>query len=286
MKAVVTARPSPHRVDATQNGIDTYRWNLGLLDKVAVEAALRTAEEVVAVGIGGDRARDAVRSALRMGVDEGVRVQYDPIDETVADKYAKVLARAAGRERPDALFVGEAAPVMGVEVAGLAADHLDWPSVSRTTAIGGDEVEADVEVGDDELAVQRKLATGRQEVVAAQRPVVVGVDGGFANPRRASLDAVIAGGNAEIRTVDLESLAPSESRFSMSVGNAQIESIAANEQWGRGQPPTSGGVEQRIRTMLGRGSGDGDDGGTVIEDVPPDEAADRVVEYLEANDLV
>lgn len=286
MKAVVTARPSPHRVDATQNGIDTYRWNLGLLDKVAVEAALRTADEVVAIGIGGERAHSAVRSVLRMGVDDGVQVQYDPIDETVADKYAKVLARAAGRERPDALFVGEAAPVMGVEVAGLAADYLDWPSVSRTTAIGAEEVEADVDVGDDELAVQRKLATGKQEVVAAKRPVVVGIDGGFANPRRAPLDAVIAGGNTEIRTVDLESLAPSESRFSMSVGTAQIESIAANEQWGRGRPPTSGGVEQRIRTMLGRGGGNGGDGGTVIEDATPDEAADRVVEYLEANDLL
>lgn len=286
MKAVVTARPSPHRVDATQNGIDTYRWNLGLLDKVAAEAALRTADEVVAIGVGGDRARDAVRTALRMGVDDGVQVAYDPIDETVAGKYAKVLARAAGRERADALFVGEAAPVMGVEVAGLAADHLGWSSVSRTTAIGTDEVEADVDVGDDELAIQRKLATGRQEVVAAEQPVVVGVDGGFANPRRASLDAVIAGGEAEIRTVDLETLAPSESRFSMSVGNAQIETITANEQWGRGRPPTSGGVEQRIRTMLGRDGGGGDDGGTVLEDASPEEAADHVVKYLRANDLL
>ena len=31
MKAVVTARPAPHRVDATADGIDPYRFNLGLL---------------------------------------------------------------------------------------------------------------------------------------------------------------------------------------------------------------------------------------------------------------
>ena len=285
MKALVTARPSPHRVDATDNGIEPYRWNLGLLDKVAVEAALRVAEDTVAVGIGGDKARDAVRSALRLGVDDAVQVKYDPLEETVAEKYAKVLARAAGRERADALFVGEAAPVMGVEVAGLAADHLGWPFVSRTTAIG-EEVEEDVDAGDDELVLRRKLDTGRQEVVVAERPVVVGVDGGFANPRRAPLEAVIAGGETEIRTVDLETLAPSESRFSMSVGEAQIESITANEQWGRGRPPRSGGVEERIRTMLGRGTGGEDGAGTVLEDVSPDDAADRVVESLRTNDLL
>jgi electron transfer flavoprotein beta subunit len=285
MKAVVTARPAPHRVDATEDGIDPYRWNLGLLDRVALEAALRTAEEVVAVGIGSDRARDAVRSALRRGADDAVLVEYDPIDETVGEKYAKVLARAAGRERPDALFLGESSPVAGVEVGGMAADHLGWPAVSRSTAIGADEVETDVDVGADELAIQRKLATGRQELVAVEPPVVVGIDGGFANPSRAPLDVVISGGQTEIRTVDLETIAPSESRFSMSVGNAQIESITANERWGRGRPPRSGGVEERIRRMLGRDAG-GDEGGTVLEDLPPEEAADRVVEYLRANELL
>jgi len=285
MKAVVTARPAPHRVDAAEDGIDPYRWNLGLLDRVALEAAFQTAEEVVAVGIGSDRARDALRSALRRGADDAVLVEYDPIDEAIGEKYAKVLARAAGRERPDALFLGESSPVAGVEIGGMAADHLGWPAVSRSTAIGADEVEAAVDVGADELAIQRKLATGRQEVVAVEPPTVVGVDGGFANPRRAPLDIVISGGQTEIRTVDLGTIAPSESRFSMSVGNAQIESITANEQWGRGRPPRSGGVEERIRRMLGRDAG-GDEAGTVLEDLPPEEAADRVVAYLRANELL
>jgi electron transfer flavoprotein alpha/beta subunit len=285
MKAVVTARPAPHRVDAAEDGIDPYRWNLGLLDRVALEAAFQTAEEVVAVGIGSDRARDALRSALRRGADDAVLVEYDPIDEAIGEKYAKVLARAAGRERPDALFLGESSPVAGVEIGGMAADHLGWPAVSRSTAIGADEVEAAVDVGADELAIQRKLATGRQEVVAVEPPTVVGVDGGFANPRRAPLDIVISGGQSEIRTVDLGTIAPSESRFSMSVGNAQIESITANEQWGRGRPPRSGGVEERIRRMLGRDAG-GDEAGTVLEDLPPEEAADRVVAYLRANELL
>ncbi|MFB6296361.1 MAG: electron transfer flavoprotein alpha/beta- subunit [Halobacteriales archaeon] len=285
MRAVVTARPTPHRVDATEDGIDPYRWNLGLLDKVAVEAGLQIADEVVVVGIGGERARKAVRSALRMGADDALLVEYDPINETVGEKYAKVVARAAGRERPDALFVGEASPVTGVEIVTMAVDHLGWPAVSRATAIG-EAVAADVDTADDELAIQRKLATGRQEIVAAEPPMVVGVDGGFANPRRAPLDAVLAGGETEIRTVDLETIAPSESRFSMSVGDADIESITANERWGRGRPPRSGGVEERIRRMLGRDAGGGGDSGTIVDGASPEAAADRVVEYLRTNDLL
>jgi electron transfer flavoprotein beta subunit len=286
MKIAVTARPAPHRVDVTEDGMEPYRWNLDLLDRVALEAALQTADEVVAVGIGDNRARDAVRSALRRGADDAVLVEYDPIDEAISEKYAKVLARAASQERPDALFVGEAAPVTGVEVAGITAQQLNWPSVSRSTEIGSDEVEVDIDTDDDDIVIQRKLATGRQELVAVDPPVVVGVDSGFANPQRAPLNVAISGGKAEIRTVDLEAVAPSESRFSMSIGNAQIESVIPNERWGHGRPPRSGGVEERIRRMLGRDAGDSDDGGTILKDASPKEAADRVVKYLQANEVI
>jgi hypothetical protein len=37
--------------------------------------------------------------------------------------------------------------------------------------------------------------------------------------------------------------------------------------------------------MLGRDTEDGGEG-TILEDVPPDEAGDRVVEYLQANDIL
>lgn len=286
MKAVVTARPVPHRVDATPDGIEPYRWNLGLLDRVALEAALQTADEVIAVGIGDDRAQKAVRSALRRGADDGVLVEYDPVDEAIGEKYAKVLARAAGRERPDALFIGESSPVTGVEIGGMAAHHLGWPSVTRSTAIGAEEVETECSLDDEELAIQRKLDIGKQEVLAVDPPAVIGIDGSFANPTRAPLDVVIAGGKKEIRTVDLETVAPSESRFSMSIGNAQIEAITANERWGRGRPPRAGGVEERIRRMLGRDARAGGDGGTIHQDVSPEEAGERVLSYLRANELL
>jgi electron transfer flavoprotein beta subunit len=286
LHAVVGVRSSPHRVDSRDAGIDPYRWRINLLDQVAVEAALRSADEVTVVGLGGDRARDAIRATLRMGADAGVWVAYDPVEEAAGEKYAKVLGRAAGRERADALFVGETAPLMGVEVAGLAGSNLDWPSVSQVTALGSNAVAAEVDPGAGELAAQRKLATGTQEVVVTETPAVLGIDGSFANPRRASFDTAVAGQRAEIRQADLEDVAPGESRFSMSVGRATVESVTPNERWGRGHPPTSGTVEERIRRMLGRGEGGGEGGGELLTDVDPEAAAEHIVEELRARELL
>lgn len=285
MKAVVGVRPSPHRLVDEGGTARPYRWHASVVDRVALEAALRTAETIIAVGIGGKPAKECVRTALTMGADRGVHVSFDPIEETVAEKYAAVLARVAARESPDALYVGEFAPLMDVEVAGLAAETLDWPSATRITAIGADGVMADEEFGTDEVAVQRKLDVGRQEILGVELPAVLGIDGGFANPRRASLETAVSGRRAEIETIPLEDVAPDESRFSMSVGAATIERVAPNERWGRGEPPRGGTVEERIYQMLGRGTAEGQMTGEVI-DAPPEEAAERVVEYLDENELL
>jgi hypothetical protein len=71
----------------------------------------------------------------------------------------------------------------------------------------------------------------------------------------------------------------------MSIGNATVEDVTPNERWGRGRPPREGTVEERIYQMLGRGSGETKSAGETI-DAPPDEAADRVVSFLEDNELL
>ncbi|MFC6719873.1 electron transfer flavoprotein subunit beta/FixA family protein [Natrialbaceae archaeon GCM10025810] len=285
MKVAVGVRPSPHRLIDDGGTARPYRQQLSVADRVAVEAALDTAETVVAVGIGGRPANDAVRTALTMGADRGVHVSFDPIEGIAGEKYARVLARATAVEDADALYVGERAPLMGVEAAGLAAARLEWPSATRVTTIGADDVAADDEFAANELAVQRKLEIGRQEVLGISLPAVLGIDSSFANPRRASLETAVAGRRAEIESIPLEDVAPGENRFSMNVGNVTIERVAPHERWGRGEPPRGGTVEERIYRMLGRDSDEGRSGGEVIN-APPDEAAERVVEYLREHDLL
>lgn len=287
MKALVTARPQPHRIVDDDGNAEPYRWQLSVDDRVALEAALSVADEVTAVGIGGETARFCVRSALMRGADRGVLISFEPVERTVSEKYASVLARIAARESPDTLFIGQESSLAGSEIAGLAAAELDWPSVTRVTEFGRSNanITSESENGADELVVQRKLAIGRQEIVAASPPVVLGIDAGFANPERAPLDTVIAGQRADIECVDLDEVVPGESPFSMSVGATNIQAVTPNNRWGIGRPPREGTVEERIYRMLGRKNNERTSAGEQI-DAPPAEAAERVVTFLQERGLL
>lgn len=285
MKALVTTRPEAHRIVDDDGNAEPYRWQLSIDDSVALEAALDTAETVTAVGIGGDPARSCVRSALQRGADNGIHVSYDPVEAVAGEKFATVLARTVARESPDVVFVGELYTLGGPEVANFTASRLDWPCTSRVTELGVENLDVDIDVSEDELAVQRKLAIGRQEAVVVTPPAIVGVDAGYTNPSRGDLETVVAGQRASIETVDLQAVAPGESRFSMSVGAATVEDVTPNERWGRGRPPRTGTVEERIYRMLGRDSADASSAGERI-DAPPDEAADRIVSFLSEQDLL
>jgi electron transfer flavoprotein beta subunit len=285
MRVVVATRPEPHRVVDDDGNAEPHRHQLRIDDRVALAAATELAETVTAVGIGADPARRCVRSALERGADEGLHVEYDPIEAPAGDKYATVLARVAARESPDCVVVGQSSSFAGSETATLVAERLDWPAATRVTRLGTPNVDAEISVGQGELAVQRKLAIGRQEAVVVEAPAVLGIDAGFTDPGRAPLETVVAGQRAEIETVSLEDVAPGESRFSMSVGAATVEDVTPNERWGRGRPPRTGTVEQRIYRMLGRGTDEGTSAGDRI-DAPPEEAAEQVVEYLQRNGLL
>ncbi|MFB6183362.1 MAG: electron transfer flavoprotein alpha/beta- subunit [Haloarculaceae archaeon] len=286
MKAVVPVRASPHRVgpNPEAEGVATHRWLANPADLVALEAAERTAETVVAVAVGDDRAKTAVEAAARAGADETLHVSYDPIADPLDETYAAVVARAVERVGGDVAFVGEAGPTTGVAVAPMTADALGWRCATGVTAVGED-VEGDHDAPEDGLVLQRRLEPGRQEVLTADCPAVVGVDSGFANPTRGTLEDVIAAQQSEPTTVDLERVAPDQSRFGMSVGGVTRREVTANQRVGRGAPPKRGSVEERIlRVMGGDDGGDGGDGELV--EASPEVAAERVVSLLADRDLL
>lgn len=285
MKAIVATRPEPHRIVDESGSADPYRFQLSIDDRVALAAASDIADKVTAVGIGGDPTRNCVRTALERDADEGIHIKYDPIEDAAGEKYATVLSRIAARESPDIVVVGQSSSFAGAEIAMFAAERLDWPAATRVTEVGHQNLETPVEIGSEKLALQRKLAVGRQEAIVIKSPAVLGIDSGFTDPDRAPLDTVVDGQRAEIETIPLAEVAPGESRFSMSIGAATVESIRPNERWGRGRPPRTGTVEERIYRMLGRGTDRGTTTGEQIT-APPEEAASRVVSYLRRNNLL
>lgn len=286
IEAVVPIRPSPHKVlpDTESEGIRTQRWLASLSDRVALEAAKQQATHIVAVAIGDERSKDALRTALRAGADDAVLVSYDPIEDPLGEKYGKVLAKTIQRENPDLVFIGDDAPIMGVEVPITAAELLNWHSVTAVTAIGEENVAGEYQ-SEGDLLVQRKIDIGKQEIVALEPPAILGIDQSYANPTRGSMQEAINAQQKSIRQYDLEEIDPGETRFSMSVGSLNRKTIEAYDRVGYGSPPSSGSVEERIHRVMGQRSKEKQGVGDLIEN-PPEEAAELVVEYLETQELI
>lgn len=282
--AVVGVRPSPHRVQSTDGEFEAVRPGPNTADLVALEAARAVADDVVAVGVGGDDARHALRGALRYSADRAVQVRYDPIEPPVAERFADALATMAAREAADVVLLGNRSPLMGPETSRLVGTALEAPAVTGVTAVGADEVGGDSP--ESGLLLRRRLAPGTQEELVVERPVVLGIDAGYANPQRAPLDAAIDVQQAGIESVPLDHVLPGESRFSMSIGNSVVSDVRADDRWGQGDPPRSGTTEERIAEMLGRTDGTGATGGGELVDRPTDEAVDAIVAYLERHELV
>src|SRR5262245_34933363 len=140
MKILVMVKQVPDtatqvKVGGDGKGIDTagVTWIVSPYDEFAVEEALRIKEkrgqgEVVAVTLGPDRAKEALRSCLAMGVDRAIHL-LDPAWE-VADGLvtARALAAVIKQEGPAlALFGRQAIDDDMGDVGGAVTELLGWP---------------------------------------------------------------------------------------------------------------------------------------------------------------
>ena len=98
------------------SGVETagLKMSMNPFDEIAVEEAVRLKEklgengiatEIIVVSIGGDVARDVLRSALEIGADRAILVVTDkevqPLDA------AKIIAKLAEQEKPDLIITGK-----------------------------------------------------------------------------------------------------------------------------------------------------------------------------------
>lgn len=164
------------------------KWVINPYDEFAVEEALRLKEkkggEVVIVTAGPARAVEAMRQALAMGADRGVRVNTDGV---ALDSYttAKVLAKACENEKFDIIFAGKQAvdDDCGQVHIGFA-EMLKLPHATPVEKFS---------ISDDgaKVTLQRPVAGGMKEIIESSLPVVVGCEKGLNEPRYASLPGIM-----------------------------------------------------------------------------------------------
>lgn len=166
-------------------------------DEYAVEAALQLSEahggDVVAISMGDENAKDALKHALAMGCSEAILVTDPALEVNDSLGAAKVLA-AGVKKVGDAdlvLFGKQAIDSDTGIVAAQTARILDFSALTLIANIS----ELDPET--NSITAERAMEEGRQ-VIKGKLPAVISVVKDFGEPRYPSFMGIRKAAKAEI----------------------------------------------------------------------------------------
>ncbi len=189
---------------------------LSELDEYAVEQALRIKESreadevtVTALCVGPEKAVDAVRKALQMGIDQGVHVLDDAIAGSDAVATSLVLAKAIEKiGSVDLVMCGMASTDAGMSVVpAMLAERLGLPQVTFAAVI---------ETQGDQVRIKRDgdVAT---EVIGGTMPLVVSVTDQSGEARYPSFKGIMAAKKKPLEIYSLADLGVEPAHVGMSV---------------------------------------------------------------------
>jgi electron transfer flavoprotein beta subunit len=206
MKILVAVKQVPDtatqvKIGADPRSIDTagITWIVSPYDEFAVEEALRIKEkrgqgEVVAVTLGPERAKEALRSCLAMGCDRAIHVNDPGLADPDTLTAARVLAAVIKQEAPQLVLCGRQAidDDMGAVPAQLA-ELLGWTCAYW---IMEEVVDADGKT----VRVARQMEGGL-EVFDLPLPALVTCQKGLNEPRYPTLKGIMGAKKKEIKDV-------------------------------------------------------------------------------------
>jgi electron transfer flavoprotein beta subunit len=206
MKILVAIKQVPDtatqmKVAGDAKSIETagITWIVSPYDEFALEEALRIKEkrgqgEVVAVTLGPDRAKEALRSCLAMGADRAIHVNDPAFGNADTLTTARALAAVIKQEQPALVLVGRQAidDDMGAVGAQLA-EVLGWPCAYW---IMEETVDADAK----NVKAARQVEGGL-EVFDVPLPAVLAAQKGLNEPRYPTLKGIMGAKKKEIKDV-------------------------------------------------------------------------------------
>ena len=211
MKILVAIKQVPDtatqvKVAGDAKSIETagITWIVSPYDEFAVEEALRIKEkrgqgEVVAVTLGPDRAKEALRSCLAMGADRAIHVNDPAFNDADTLATARALAAVIKQEQPALVFVGRQAidDDMGA-VGAQVAEVLGWPCAYW---IMEEAIDAD-----GKTVKAARQVEGGLEVFDVPLPAVLAAQKGLNEPRYPTLKGIMGAKKKEIKDLKASDL--------------------------------------------------------------------------------
>ncbi|AET68725.1 electron transfer flavoprotein, beta subunit [Desulfosporosinus orientis DSM 765] len=182
--------------------IDTNGVNLIInpYDEYAIEEGIKLKEkfggEVTVVSMGGQRAQEAIRTALAMGADKGVLVS-DPGEGIDEFSVAEILAKVVKDIPHDIVLAGRIAiDDGGSQIPVRVAEALSIPSVSSVLKL---------EIAGTLATITREI-DGGTELIEVSLPVVVTAQKGLNEPRYPSVAGIMKAKKKPLKTMTLADL--------------------------------------------------------------------------------
>lgn len=164
-------------------------------DEFAVEEAVQMQEKggstTTAISFGTDKAKEAIKKAFQMGVENGVliKAESDNFDSyTVARNIADYLK---DKNADLILFGKQSIDFDGMVVPKMVAEMLNLPCVN---------VVVKMDIADGKITAEREIEGGK-EVVEATMPAVIGAQKGLNEPRYPNLKSIMAAKKKAIEEV-------------------------------------------------------------------------------------
>ena len=161
--------------------------------QIAEKAGESRGSEVTALCVGPEKAVDAVRKSLQMGVDKGVHVLDDAIAGSDAPATWLVLAEAIKKTgTPDLIVCGMASTDGSMSVVpAMLAERLGLPQVTLASV---------VETQGDQVRIKRD-GDSATEVIGATLPIVLSVTDQTGEARYPSFKGIMAAKKKPMETL-------------------------------------------------------------------------------------
>jgi electron transfer flavoprotein beta subunit len=213
-------------------------------DEFAIEEGIRLKEkfggEVTVLSLGGDRAQEALRTALAMGADQAILVSDPSLLEMDEWSAAEVLSQALKNIPYDILLAGRIAIDDGsAQVAVRLAEKLGIPSVSSVLKL---------ELTGNQAVATREI-DGGTETLEISLPVVITAQKGLNEPRYPSVAGIMKAKKKPLSILKLSDLGLASSDL---VPRMQTETytLPTPRQGGRKIPGEAAQAAQELARLL------------------------------------